>query len=163
MSLSGIVLVTGGAGFIGSHLVTALLERGDDVSVIDDLSTGHSENIAEIGGQVDFIHGSLNDEQALKRALEGAELVFHEAAIPSVLRSVADPAETHRACVEGTFALLNAARATGVRRLIYAASSSAYGDQRRSRSTKKCAAAALALRRGEARRRALLSGLDAHI
>ena len=129
MSLSGIVLVTGGAGFIGSHIAATLAERGARVRVLDDLSTGHSENLEEIGGQLDFVRGSLNDEQALKRALEGVELVFHEAAIPSVPRSVADPVETHRACVEGTFALLNAARAAGVRRLIYAASSSAYGDQ----------------------------------
>ena len=129
MSLSGIALVTGGAGFIGSHIAAALSERGARVRVIDDLSTGHRENLDEIGGDVDFVHASLNDEGALRRALEGVELVFHEAAIPSVPRSVENPRETHRASVEATFSLLLAARERGVRRVVYAASSSAYGDQ----------------------------------
>jgi nucleoside-diphosphate-sugar epimerase len=129
MSLSGIVLVTGGAGFIGSHLAATLAERGARVRVVDDLSTGHTENLEEIGGAVDFIRASVNDEAALARALEGVELVFHEAAIPSVPRSVENPRETHRACAEATFSLLAAAREAGVRRLVYAASSSAYGDQ----------------------------------
>jgi nucleoside-diphosphate-sugar epimerase len=99
------------------------------VRILDDLSTGHAENLEEIGGRVEFVRGSVNDPEALRRALEGVELIFHEAAIPSVPRSVDNPAETHRACAEGTFALLSAARAAGVRRLVYAASSSAYGDQ----------------------------------
>jgi UDP-glucose 4-epimerase len=99
------------------------------VRVIDDLSTGHRENVEEIGGRVEFVRASLLDADALAGALKGVELVFHEAAIPSVPRSVENPAETHRACVEATFALLSAARAAGVRRLVYAASSSAYGDQ----------------------------------
>lgn len=129
MSLSGIVLVTGGAGFIGSHVASALVERGARVRVIDDLSTGYRENIDEIGGDIDFIHASLTDEGALKRALEGVELVYHEAAIPSVPRSVANPRETHRASVDATFSLLMASRESGVRRVVYAASSSAYGDQ----------------------------------
>ena len=129
MSLTGVCLVTGGAGFVGSHIAAALAAAGARVRVLDDLSTGHAENVEEIGGRVDFIRGSLNDEGALARAVEGAELVFHEAAIPSVPRSVENPEETHRACVEGTFALLSAARRAGVRRLVYAASSSAYGDQ----------------------------------
>jgi nucleoside-diphosphate-sugar epimerase len=129
MSLSGIVLVTGGAGFVGSHIAATLAERGARVRVLDDLSTGHSENLEEIGGRVDFVRGSVNDGEVLRRALEGVELIFHEAAIPSVPRSVADPVETHRACAEGTFSLLNAAREAGVKRLVYAASSSAYGDQ----------------------------------
>jgi nucleoside-diphosphate-sugar epimerase len=129
MSLSGIVLVTGGAGFIGSHIAAALAGRGARVRVIDDLTTGYRENIDEIGGQVDFIEASLLDESALRRALEDVELVYHEAAIPSVPRSVANPRETHRACVEATFSLLAAARERGVRRLVYAASSSAYGEQ----------------------------------
>lgn len=129
MSLSGTVLVTGGAGFIGSNIAQTLLERGARVRVIDDLSTGHSENITELGGDVDFVRASLTDEAALKRALEGVELVYHEAAIPSVPRSVANPRETHDACVNATFSLLLAARDAGVRRLVYAASSSAYGDQ----------------------------------
>jgi nucleoside-diphosphate-sugar epimerase len=129
MTLSGTYLVTGGAGFIGSHIAGALAESGARVRVLDDLSTGHAENLEEMGGRVEFVRANLLDADALKRALEGVELVFHEAAIPSVPRSVDNPEETHRACVEGTFALLVAARAAGVRRVVYAASSSAYGDQ----------------------------------
>jgi nucleoside-diphosphate-sugar epimerase len=129
MPLSGVALVTGGAGFIGSHIAAALIERGARVRIIDDLSTGHHENITEIGGDIDFIQASLTDSKALNRALEDVELVFHEAAIPSVPRSVAEPTETHEASVNATFSLLLAARDKKVRRLIYAASSSAYGDQ----------------------------------
>jgi UDP-glucose 4-epimerase len=129
MPLSGIVLVTGGAGFIGSHIAAALIERGARVRIIDDLSTGHRENIEEIGGDIDFIQASLTDPNALSRALEDVELVFHEAAIPSVPRSVAQPLETHEASVNATFSLLLGARDHKVRRLVYAASSSAYGDQ----------------------------------
>ncbi|HLL70510.1 MAG TPA: SDR family oxidoreductase [Pyrinomonadaceae bacterium] len=129
MNLSGIVLVTGGAGFIGSHIAATFAARGARVRVIDDLSTGHPENLEEIGGEIDFVRGSLNDEETLRRALEGVELVFHEAAIPSVPRSVENPRESHRACAEATFSLLLAARDAGVRRVVYAASSSAYGDQ----------------------------------
>jgi nucleoside-diphosphate-sugar epimerase len=127
--LSGIALVTGGAGFIGSHIAAALIDRGARVRIIDDLSTGYLENIAEIGGDIDFIQGSLVDQKALSRALEDVELVFHEAAIPSVPRSVAKPTETHEASVNATFSLLLAARDQKIRRLVYAASSSAYGDQ----------------------------------
>ena len=129
MPLSGIVLVTGGAGFIGSHIASALMESGARVRVIDDLTTGHQENIDEIGGGVDFINGSVADEKLLAKALDGVELVFHEAAIPSVPRSVAAPRESHMASVEGTFSLLLAAKEKKVRRVVYAASSSAYGDQ----------------------------------
>jgi UDP-glucose 4-epimerase len=129
MALTGNVLVTGGAGFIGSHIAATLAGRGARVRVIDDLSTGHRENIEEIGGDVDFVRASLSDEGTLRRALSGVEVVFHEAAIPSVPRSVEDPRETHEACVDATFALLLAARDAGVRRVVYAASSSAYGDQ----------------------------------
>jgi nucleoside-diphosphate-sugar epimerase len=129
MTLSGTYLVTGGAGFIGSHIAGALSQTGARVRVLDDLSTGHVENLEDIGGRVEFVRAGLLDADALARALEGVELVFHEAAIPSVPRSVENPEETHRACVEGTFALLVAARAAGVRRVVYAASSSAYGDQ----------------------------------
>ena len=129
MPLSGIVLVTGGAGFIGSHLAAALLERGARVRVIDNLSTGYRENLEEIGGDIDFVKASITDSTALKRALENVELVFHEAAIPSVPRSVTSPVETHEASVTGTFSLLLAARDRKVRRIVYAASSSAYGDQ----------------------------------
>ncbi|HKS30417.1 MAG TPA: SDR family oxidoreductase [Pyrinomonadaceae bacterium] len=129
MSLSGTVLVTGGAGFIGSHVASALSEQGARVRVIDDLSTGYRENVDEIPGDVEFIHASLTDEEALKRALKDVEVVFHQAAIPSVPRSVANPRETHKASVDATFSLLLAARESGVRRVVYAASSSAYGDQ----------------------------------
>jgi nucleoside-diphosphate-sugar epimerase len=129
MPLSGIALVTGGAGFIGSHIASALLAEGARVRVLDDLSTGHSENIDEIGGDIDFIQGSVADEELLNKALEGVELIFHEAAIPSVPRSVQAPRQTHVASVDGTFSLLVAARDQKVRRVVYAASSSAYGDQ----------------------------------
>lgn len=129
MPLSGLVLVTGGAGFIGSNIAAALVGSGARVRIIDDLSTGHLENVAEIGGDVDFIQASLTDSKAVSRALQGVELVFHEAAIPSVPRSVATPTETHEASVNATFSLLLAARDQKVRRLVYAASSSAYGDQ----------------------------------
>ena len=129
MSLSGIALVTGGAGFIGSHIASTLAAAGARVRVIDDLSTGHRENLEEIKGDLDFIHASVADENALVRTLEDVELVFHEAAIPSVPRSVENPRETHVACIDATFSLLLAARDRKVRRIIYAASSSAYGDQ----------------------------------
>ena len=129
MPLSGIALVTGGAGFIGSHIAAALINRGARVRIIDDLSTGHLENVTEIGGDIDFIQASLTDANALSRALQNVEWVFHEAAIPSVPRSVAEPVETHEASVNATFSLLMAAREHKVRRLVYAASSSAYGDQ----------------------------------
>src|SRR5918911_4004662 len=129
MSLSRTYLVTGGAGFVGSHIAAALSGAGARVRVLDDLSTGHTENLEEVGGDVEFIRGSLTEPDALERALRGVEVVFHEAAIPSVPRSVEDPEATHRASVDGTFALLVAARRAGVRRVVYAASSSAYGDQ----------------------------------
>jgi nucleoside-diphosphate-sugar epimerase len=129
MPLTGIALVTGGAGFVGSHIASALVAEGARVRVLDDLSTGHRENIDEIGGDIDFIQGSVADEPLLSKALEGVELVFHEAAIPSVPRSVKAPQQTHVASVDGTFSLLLAARDQKVRRVIYAASSSAYGDQ----------------------------------
>ncbi len=87
MGLSGIALVTGGAGFIGSHIAAALVAKGARVRIIDDLSTGYRENVNEVGGDVDFVHASLAEEKALRKALEGVELVFHEAAIPSVPRS----------------------------------------------------------------------------
>lgn len=129
MTLSGIALVTGGAGFIGSHIAAALLASGARVRVLDDLSTGHRQNLDEVGGDIDFIQGSVADEQLLKKAFENVEVIFHEAAIPSVPRSVEAPRNTHVASVDGTFSVLLAARDAGVKRLVYAASSSAYGDQ----------------------------------
>ena len=121
--------MTGGAGFIGSHIASALTRNGLRVRIIDDLSTGHRENLDEITGDVEFTQGSVADEQLLKKVLDGVEIVFHEAAIPSVPRSVEHPRQSHVASVDGTFSLLLAARDRNVRRVIYAASSSAYGDQ----------------------------------
>ena len=129
MALSGIVLVTGGAGFIGSHIVDALLARGARVRVVDNLSTGHLRNLEAVKGKIEFIEGDLADESVARRAVDDVELVFHEAALPSVPRSVSNPRETHLASVEATFNLLLAAKEKGVRRVVYAASSSAYGDQ----------------------------------
>ena len=129
MAFTGTALVTGGAGFIGSHIAAALMANGARVRVLDDLSTGHRENLEEIGGDLDFIEGSVADEALLNKVLDGVEVVFHEAAIPSVPRSVEEPRQTHVASVDGTFSLLVAARDKGVRRVVYAASSSAYGDQ----------------------------------
>jgi len=129
MTLTGIALITGGAGFIGSHIASGLVKAGARVRIIDDLSTGYRENLEEIGGDMDFVLGSLAEESALRKAIEDVELVFHEAAIPSVPRSVENPRQTHRASVDSTFSLLMAARDSGVKRVIYAASSSAYGDQ----------------------------------
>ncbi|HEY6118794.1 MAG TPA: SDR family oxidoreductase [Pyrinomonadaceae bacterium] len=129
MALSGIALVTGGAGFIGSHIAAGLVANGARVRIIDDLSTGYRENIKDIGGDIDFVEGSVADENILRRVLSDVEVVFHEAAIPSVPRSVESPRLTHVACVDATFSLLLAARDRGVRRIVYAGSSSAYGDQ----------------------------------
>ncbi len=129
MALSGIAVVTGGAGFIGSHIASALVESGATVRVIDNLSTGYEKNIEAIGSGIDFVKADVADEQALNKVLRGVELIFHEAAIPSVPRSVDQPTETHKASVDATFKLLLAARDHKVRRVVYAASSSAYGDQ----------------------------------
>lgn len=129
MSMTTKVLVTGGAGFIGSNLADELIARGARVSIIDDLSTGSIENIEAISGDFNFIEGDINDDAAVAKAIEGAEIVFHQAALPSVPRSVENPAETHRVCVDGTFNILRHAKESGVRRIVYAASSSAYGDQ----------------------------------
>ncbi len=129
MALTSKILATGGAGFIGSNLAEELIRQGARVSIIDNLVTGSRQNLEEIAGDFDFIEGDINDDDSLNKALEGVEIVFHEAALPSVPRSVEDPAETHRACVDGTFNLLLKSKETGVRRFIYAASSSAYGDQ----------------------------------
>jgi nucleoside-diphosphate-sugar epimerase len=122
------VLVTGGAGFIGGHLIDALLAQNAEVRVIDNLSTGKRENIDRVRNRVDFIEADICDPEAIARAMHGVELVFHEAAIPSVSRSVADPVASNQANVGGTVSVLNAARLAGVRKLVYAASSSAYGD-----------------------------------
>jgi len=122
-------LVTGGAGFIGSHLATALVERGKRVRVLDNLSTGSRQNLAHLGGRVELIEGDLLDQATVERAVAGAEVIYHQAALASVPRSVEKPLDTNAACVTGTLQLLDAARRAGVRRVIYAGSSSAYGNQ----------------------------------
>jgi UDP-glucose 4-epimerase len=121
-------LITGIAGFIGSALARALVAQGDLVRGIDNLSTGKRENIAEIAGKIDFRHADLLDLDAVKQACRGVDYVLHEAAIPSVTRSVEDPVESNRANIDATVGLLVAARDAKVKRVIYAASSSAYGD-----------------------------------
>jgi nucleoside-diphosphate-sugar epimerase len=121
-------LVTGGAGFIGSSLARALIARGDRVRVIDNFSSGKRENLADIADRVELIEGDILDDRALARAVEGVELVFHEAAIPSVPKSMAEPLENHAANATGTLRVLEQARRAGIRRLVYAASSAAYGD-----------------------------------
>ncbi|HVF47481.1 MAG TPA: NAD-dependent epimerase/dehydratase family protein, partial [Pyrinomonadaceae bacterium] len=123
------VLITGGAGFIGSNLADGLIRQGAKVRIIDDFTTGFRENLEEIAGDFDLYEGDINDEALLIKALDGVEVVFHEAALPSVPRSVENPAETHRVCVDGTFNVLVRSKEMGVRRVVYAASSSAYGDQ----------------------------------
>lgn len=122
-------LVTGGAGFIGSNLAEELIRRGARVRIADNFVTGFRENLEEIKGDFEFIEADLSNPEMAERAVEGVEAVFHQAALPSVPRSVQNPSETHQACVTATFNLLAAARSAGVRRFIYAASSSAYGDQ----------------------------------
>jgi UDP-glucose 4-epimerase len=123
------VLVTGGAGFIGSHLVRALLARGDSVRVLDDFSSGKRANLSGLDeGRLRILDGSILDEATLDRAFPGVELVFHEAAIPSVPRSLAAPVASHQANATGTLLVLEAARRHSVRRVVYAGSSSAYGE-----------------------------------
>ncbi len=124
-----IYLVTGGAGFIGSHITAALVERGHTVRVLDNLSTGRCGNMASFRDRIQFFEADLLDSVAVAEAVEGAECVFHQAALASVPRSVDFPLATNAACVTGTVTLLDAARTAGVRRVVYAASSSAYGDQ----------------------------------
>lgn len=121
-------LVTGGAGFIGSHLVERLLKAGHEVRVLDDLSTGKMKNLAAVSRQVEFVEGSITHRERVAHAVKQCEVVFHLAALPSVKRSVENPEATHAVCTTGTFNVLDAARQAGVRRVVYAASSSAYGD-----------------------------------
>ena len=121
-------LVTGVAGFIGSTLARALLARGEQVRGIDNFSTGKRENLSDCASQIELHEVDLLDLDALHRACHGVDYVFHQAAIPSVPRSVKDPLENNRANVDGTLNLLVAARDAKVKRVIYAASSSAYGD-----------------------------------
>ena len=131
----GRYLVTGGAGFIGSHIATALAERGDTVRVLDDLSGGLRENLSHLdlgpegsGAQVELIVGSITDPAFGRRACRGAEGIFHEAAQVSVPQSVEEPEKSYEINVTGTLRMLQAARAEGVRRFVFAASAAAYGD-----------------------------------
>jgi nucleoside-diphosphate-sugar epimerase len=121
-------LVTGGAGFIGSNTVDELVRRGHSVVVLDDLSSGKEENLAEIRGKITFVKGSINDLEAVQKAMLQAEYVIHLAARTSVPRSVKDPLDTNRINVEGTLNVLVAARDNKVKRVVFAASSSAYGE-----------------------------------
>lgn len=121
-------LVTGGAGFIGSHLVEGLLAQGHQVRVLDDFSTGKLINLKGMESRTDIRHGSITDAPLVREAVRDCEVVFHLAALPSVARSVEEPLASHEACATGTVLVLDAARQLGVRRVVYAASSSAYGD-----------------------------------
>src|SRR3954463_6910250 len=121
-----IALVTGGAGFIGSNLVRALLARGDDVRVLDNFSTGNRANLE--GLDVEVVEGELRSYERVHAATRGVELVFHQGALPSVPRSIQDPLTTSAVNVEGTLNVLLAARDEGVRRVVFASSSSVYGN-----------------------------------
>jgi nucleoside-diphosphate-sugar epimerase len=121
-------LVTGGAGFIGSHIAETLVKKGDKVRVLDDLSTGKMENLAGIAGRFDFVEGDIRDLETCRRAVDGVEMVFHEAALASVVRSVADPLLNDAINVKGTLNMLVAAKEAGVRSFVLASSSAVYGD-----------------------------------
>ena len=127
MSGQRIFLVTGGAGFIGSNIAEALVKRGDRVRVLDNLSTGSRENLAA-AGKVELVEGDLRDQATVRRAVAGVEGVFHQAALRSVPRSVDDPFSSNEVNVTGTLGLLQACKEAKVRRVVYASSSSAYGD-----------------------------------
>jgi UDP-glucose 4-epimerase len=122
-------LVTGGAGFIGSHIAEALVNRGDRVRVLDNLSTGRSENLAAFRNKIEFIEGDIVDPATVARAVEGVDCIYHEAALASVQWSIDRPLDSHAACCTGTVNILDAARRAGVRRVVFAASAAAYGDQ----------------------------------
>lgn len=121
-------LVTGGAGFIGSHLVERLVHAGHHVRVLDDFSSGKTKNLEAVEKRIDVVHGSITDPGIVQRATAGCEVVYHLAALPSVVKSVEDPLRSHEICATGTVQVLDAARRQGVRRVVYAGSSSAYGD-----------------------------------
>ena len=122
------VLVTGGAGFIGSHLVDALVRNGNRVRVLDNLSSGTLRNLEQVRAKIDFIRGDLRDPRVLKKAVTGIAVVFHQAALRSVPKSVGRPLEYHEVNATGTLSLLLASKQAGVRRVVYASSSSVYGD-----------------------------------
>jgi UDP-glucose 4-epimerase len=122
-------LVTGGAGFIGSHLAEALVKQGHTVRVLDDFSSGNADNLAPIKSAVQLHQVGITSADAVRQAVAGCDVVFHLAALPSVTKSVENPLASHDACATGTLTVLDAARHAKVRRVVYAASSSAYGDQ----------------------------------
>ncbi len=122
-------LVTGGAGFIGSHLVEGLIARGERVRVLDDLSTGNDANLKPVRERIEFIAGSVTNADLVRQAVQGCAVIYHLAAIPSVAKSVEDPRLVHEVCATGTLNVLEAARQAKVRRVVFAGSSSAYGDQ----------------------------------
>ena len=126
--MARVYLVTGGGGFIGSNLVRGLLARGDNVRVLDNFSTGFRENLEEVRADVDLVEGDVRDGDACRRAAQGAEVVFHLAAVPSVPQSMADPQTSFEANLVGTHHMLMASREAGVRRFVFSASSAAYGD-----------------------------------
>lgn len=121
-------LVTGGAGFIGSHIVEELLRRGESIRIADSFVTGKRENLPPAGSRIELVEGDLAEQAVAKRAVDGCEYVLHQAAIPSVPRSVKDPLTSNRANVDATLQVLLAARDAGVKRVVYAGSSSAYGN-----------------------------------
>jgi UDP-glucose 4-epimerase len=121
-------LVTGGAGFIGSHLAEALLDQGESVRVLDNLATGRETNLAALQGRAQLIRGDLRNLEAVRAAVEGVEVVFHQGALASVTRSIADPVTSLEININGTQNVLQAARDAGVRRVVYASSSSIYGN-----------------------------------
>jgi UDP-glucose 4-epimerase len=124
-----VALVTGGAGFIGSHLVEALLARGDRVRVLDNLSSGRLDNLATVKSNVEFIRGNIQDENLLQEAVSGTNTIFHLAAIVSVPQSLAQPVETELINAVGTLRILQAARSAGVRRLVLSSTCAVYGDE----------------------------------
>ena len=128
MTQKSLVVVTGGAGFIGSHLTEALLGEGYRVRVVDNLATGHRANLAHLGDRYEWLEGDVSDFEVCKKAIEGAEYVYHQAAIPSVPRSVREPLLSHSSGPTATLNMLEAARQAGVKRFMFAASSSAYGE-----------------------------------
>jgi len=121
-------LVTGGAGFIGSNLVDELLRRGHRVRVLDNLSTGRLENLAAARERIDFFDADICNLETIRPCFAGVDYVLHLAALPSVPRSVADPLSANKVNIEGTLSVLLAARDAGAKRLVFAASSAAYGD-----------------------------------
>ncbi len=131
------VLVTGGAGFIGSHLVEALVKQRDEVIVLDDLSTGFEENLESVRNNIEFINGNISDYGVLKDAMKDVEIVFHQAASRSVLRSMENPLETNEVNVTGTLKVMLASKESGVRKVVFASSSSVYGDAVEKRKFKR--------------------------